>query len=461
MQLRALGRLPGIVRYTIAALAVLAALALTQLAPTLFVRAPFLLFFPVILLVAVVFDHGSSVFATGFAAVLCVLFVLQPSGADSAGWGDFLLIAVFVGTGLALGIIVEAMRHAVTELSAANAALVHATAEAKGQTALLGAFIEGAPDLIYVKDRDGRFVHLNSAAAALLGTTVGEAIGRRDRDFLPAEHAAAIEANDAEVIGKGRTADAEELVRAPDGITRTYLSTKAAWRDADGEVRGLIGVSRDISERKAAEQALQKADAQKQLLLFDINHRIKNHLQTVVGPMSLAAHRIASVEAGRQALTDAAARLMVLGRVYTRLQLDEGESVVEARRFLRELCDDLGASLSAERPVAIHCEVDAATIESSRAVTLGLFVNEVVQNALKYAFPAGRGGAIRVTFRREDDSYLLRIADDGIGIDRACEPGGTGVGRRLIQAMASQLGGALEVSGPPGTAYTLRFAVHG
>lgn len=456
MRLRGLARLPGIARYGLTALLILAVFGVIMVNPDLFSRATFLLFFPVIFIVAVVFDHGSSIFATLMAAAASAIVLTGSRGSLALQTADLLMLALFVLVGLIIGSIVEAMRHALDELSNANAALLHAGEDAKSQAALLTSFIEGASDPIFVKDRDGRHIHANSACAAIFGITAGEMLGRRDVDLLGPDEASAVVAIDQRVMRENAPLTVEEVATGHDGVQRTYLSTKSPWRGADGGVRGVIGVARDIDERKAAEHALAEADAQKQLLLFDINHRIKNHLQTIVGPMSMAARRAGTLEAARDALNDAASRLTVLGRVYTQLQLSAGHSVVDSGSFIKELCTDLWDSLS-QRNVLIHCEAQSETIESSRAVTLGLIVNELVQNAFKYAFPEGRAGAVRVAFGRDGDDYVLSVADNGVGTPPDAPARGTGTGQRLIHAMAAQLGGSLDRGGPPGTVWTLRF----
>jgi len=453
-QLRGLSKLPTIVRYGLTTLLVGLALAAGYTLGT----PPFLFFFPTVLIVAVVFDHGTSIYATLLSAALVAAFLMAPGVAPPMPQLiELMSLAVFIVSSIAIGSVVEAMRHAIEELSAVNKQLVHVNAESDAKTLLLDAIVEQTPDPIYVKDRDGRFLHLNSAAAQLLGVAPTKAIGRRDRDFLSVEQAALIEANDQSVMTSGTAQVVEEPVSQPGQAPRLFLSTKAPWQAPDGSGLGVVGISRDISVRKEAENALKAADAAKQLLLYDINHRIKNHLQSVSGLMAIAARRATTLMAAQGALTAAVGRMAVLGQVYTRLQLGAETSVVNTRSFIEELCDELAQSLIDSRPISIRCDAVATPLDSGRAVTVGLFINEVVQNALKYAFPGDRAGTVRTRLSADADDYLLVVEDDGIGFDTAAAPIGTGAGQRLIRAMAQQLGGTLDIAGPPGTRYTLRF----
>ncbi len=456
-RLRGVAKLPWPLRYLLSALAAVGALGLGHTVG----GPPFLFFFPTIVFVAVVFDHGCSAFTTLLSAALAARFTLYAERAAVTDYRQAMALIVFVITGLVVGAIVEAMRHAIDELSKANIAMLHAAMERDSQIRLLDAITEGTPDPVYVKDSEGRFVLVNSAAAGVLGAPRDSVRGTRDRDYLDAESATAIEANDRAIMTDGAIRTIEERVRQPGGTLATFFSSKFPWRDADGTIIGIIGMSQDISQIKDGEARLKASDAQKELLLDDINHRIKNHLQTIGGLMSVAQRRCTSLDEAKDIIGDAVSRLSVLAQVYTRLQVASGETAVDARGFITDLCHDLNATLVGLRAVAIRCEVGPATLDSSRSVTLGLVINELVQNALKYAFPDDRNGEVRITFHRDDDTYRLTVADNGIGMPPSAEPTGTGNGRRLLRAMTQQLAGTLTTDSSAGTRIELVFPVTG
>lgn len=216
-------------------------------------------------------------------------------------------------------------------------------------------------------------------------------------------------------------------------------------------IEALRATAEHLQTTKAA---LEKAATLNELLLVDINHRVKNHLAAVTGLLRLS-QRDVNDPAAKSAMAEAARRIDVLGKVYTRLHLGDRATVVSARDFLISLCDDLRSGVVGVRPIALRCRSDEVEIPASMAVPLGLIVNELVENSLKHAFPEDRAGEIDVAFICEAEGCRLTVGDDGVGFDPdAARKGG---GSRLVRSLAQQLGGRLEQAGPPGTYYEIRM----
>ncbi len=131
--------------------------------------------------------------------------------------------------------------------------------ETRRNHALLDAVVEGTEDPVFVKDPDGRYLMVNSAAATVIGRTVEEVLGKSDTELFPPEVAGPLMERDREVMDTGETYRIEELVPLGDGM-RTFLSTKSAYRDHDGRVIGVIGMAHDITERREVEDALRERE---------------------------------------------------------------------------------------------------------------------------------------------------------------------------------------------------------
>jgi two-component sensor histidine kinase len=217
-----------------------------------------------------------------------------------------------------------------------------------------------------------------------------------------------------------------------------------------------IEALRSTAERLvAARTELERADRLKRLLLVDVNHRVKNHLASVNALLRLSFRDIKD-PTSRRAMEEASARINVLGRLYTRLNLGERTSSVCGREFVCSLCEDLRDGVLGGRPVVLKADADTLPLSAGQAAPLGLIINELVENALKYAFPENAGGEIRVKFSAVGDDLVLTVQDNGVGFDPNAVR--RGVGTRLVQSLGQQLGGRVDYDCSQGTTVTLRFS---
>ena len=225
-------------------------------------------------------------------------------------------------------------------------------------------------------------------------------------------------------------------------------------RGFDHAATRLAEISRGHAELERRADALAAADSQKELLLHDINHRIKNQLQVVAGYISLGQRDVADGQAA-EVLGSAANRLKVLARVYDRLQFGRETTSVGARGFIEEMVNDLQPGLIGVRPIVLRAEAEAAELSSGRAVTIGLMINELVSNAVRFAFAEDEPGTILVLFRHCEGGFCLEVIDDGHGFRSEARSGS--VGQRMLRALVAQLDGTIEWAGPPGTRVSVTF----
>lgn len=318
---------------------------------------------------------------------------------------------------------------------------------ARKSTEILEGFVRAVPGVVYAKDRQGRLLIANQGTMDLIGKPLPAVIGKTDAEFLddPAQ-AAAIMATDARIMASGIGEQVEEAVDLADGEWAVWLSTKEPLRNEAGEVVGLIGSSVDITARKRIEAELAEALEQKEALLYEVNHRVRNNLQMITALLSLQERQTSSPEARRD-LAEARARIAVVGALHQNLYTSAAHSTVEIVGFVEELARATLSSLGAGRPVALAVQRSGTRqVSLKEATPLALIVGELLTNALKYAFSDGRAGTIRVAVTVQPDRLHLEIADDGVGLPaefRLSEP--KGVGTRIIQVLARQLRATIAV----------------
>ncbi len=235
-------------------------------------------------------------------------------------------------------------------------------------------------------------------------------------------------------------------LRTAGGIGLEAFIDAFLWFAVAKLAASLIAVQRrQVRRQVAARREAELAAEQQGLLLDEMSHRVRNDMQRLIGMLQAQAR---TDPQAAQALQRAAGRVQVLGRLHQRLSRRAETAVVDSKVFLEGLVEDLRTGIEPGRPVALTVNAEAHALPLAMAADLGLVVNELVTNALKHGFPTNRSGVIRVAFGQDDGLYSLVVADTGIGL-AAEEPRqgtGHGTGQRLIQALASQLGGRMTLA---------------
>ena len=213
-------------------------------------------------------------------------------------------------------------------------------------------------------------------------------------------------------------------------------------------------------EKASAEADLRASNARLEALLGEVNHRVANSLQLVSAMVRLQATALTDPSA-REALEDTQRRIQAIAQVHRRLYTSNDVESVDMQEYLGALVDELAETWSTEAlPRALSLAAEPIRLPTDRAVSLGVIVTELVTNACKYAYPDS-GGEVRVALRRiDDDVFLLAVEDDGCGIPEDAVPRGTGLGTKLIRAMAQSLQSIVEYDPThTGVRATLRAAM--
>lgn len=249
-----------------------------------------------------------------------------------------------------------------------------------------------------------------------------------------------------------------------DRITSAYAAGRHSVRPerveaAPAEIRSLgetFGRMADTISSREAE--LRESLAQKEILVREIHHRVKNNLQLVMSLLNLHARRIRDPRA-EAAFAEARSRINALATLHRRLYESENLQEVDLRWFLKDLCAELRrGGLAGTQDVDLTVTAEEEVIGPDVAVPLGLLVTEAITNAYKHAFTGVDRGLIEVIIRRESDAQLLLIVrDNGRGYDTASETEPGGLGRSLIDAFVRQLHGELEINSDGGVEMRVKF----
>jgi two-component sensor histidine kinase len=211
--------------------------------------------------------------------------------------------------------------------------------------------------------------------------------------------------------------------------------------------------------RDEQQQAVREARDRAEVLLHEINHRIANSLGLIVAMVRMQANAL-SDPAAVQALQETQARITAVGGMHRRLYMQNRIGLVALKDYLEALAEDLGATLNdPKRPHRLKVEVEAVTVTTDKAVSLGVMVGELVTNAFKYAYPDGVAGEVRVVLNREgEDRAVLSVADDGLGFDPSQKARGTGLGSKILRSLCQNVHGEISHDSTlSGCCVSLRF----
>ncbi|WP_199555224.1 response regulator [Sandaracinobacteroides hominis] len=223
-------------------------------------------------------------------------------------------------------------------------------------------------------------------------------------------------------------------------------------------IRQAVVNQRARRAQAAAQAEIAAARDRAEAMLQEVNHRVANSLALVSSFAHLQAAQMPEGD-GRDAVMDLKRRIAAVGQVHRRLYTSEDVGRVELSSYLQGLVDELRATVADECGVtAIRLQAETVLMPTDKAIALGVVLSELVTNACKYAYPDGFGGEIAVSLRREDeDTLLLVVADEGVGFAQG-QVRGSGLGRRIIQAMSKSLKAELRYEpAEQGTRAVLKF----
>jgi predicted ATPase/two-component sensor histidine kinase/GAF domain-containing protein len=250
----------------------------------------------------------------------------------------------------------------------------------------------------------------------------------------------------------------ETRLALPGGAVKTVRIVAHASRPGPGGL-GYVGAVMDVTAARRAEERLRDSLEDKDALLKEVHHRVKNNLQLVSSLLSLQASR-AGAPANAELVAESRNRVRSMALVHENLYRAGDFSRVPMATHVQRLCAYLSSAYATvDQRVELTVEVSDLHLDIDRAISCGLIVNELVSNALKHAFPDGRAGTVRVALEPVGGGrHVLTVHDDGVGL-----PAGTEVARadslglQLVRDLTEQLGGTLEVGRGPGTHFSIVF----
>lgn len=215
-------------------------------------------------------------------------------------------------------------------------------------------------------------------------------------------------------------------------------------------------VYRVYLRNKSYSALLEKKNQEKEFLLKEIHHRIKNNLETISSLLSLQIAKIDNRHF-QQVLEETYNRVQSMGLIHLQLYREENLKGVEMKQFFERLGRFILDTFDAKNRIDFDIEMAPLELDVDMAIPIGLIVNELISNSLKYAFPDQENGRILISLYEKEDALFLEVADNGVGIVSNSTPQGTGFGSELISLLTRQLDGKMTLVKSPGTAFSFTF----
>lgn len=302
----------------------------------------------------------------------------------------------------------------------------------------------------------GKITEVNAMATTMFGYSPGELLQMNVRDFAISKADERYQAIFNQLITTTHAVFETELPTKYGHLIPVEISARLfTFKDKPTVLASI----RDISQRKANEKAMQESLLEKQLLLKEIHHRVKNNFQVIISLLNLQSRYVTDPTI-LSVITESQHRVKTMALVHEQLYQTRRFAAINFRSYLQALTENLLHTYNTpSQNVEVKLDIEENVwIDIDVAIPLGLIISELVSNSLKYAFPESRDGRIEISLSREGEKYILVVRDNGIGMP----PGMTweesrSLGLRLVRMLTRQIDGSIERLPGTGTGFRIGF----
>ena len=312
-------------------------------------------------------------------------------------------------------------------------------------------FVEQAPLAVFETDGRGRYIDMNPEAVILLGFARDELLGKRIEDLTAEGDRMVALSSFWELLEKGKAEGEFRMVRKSG--EEIWVSNVAVRLDKNR----YLSYCRDVTTRRDAEERLKASLHEKELLLKEVHHRVKNNLQVISSLISLQAEELKD-PAARAAFRESRQRVRSMALIHENLYQSQNLASIRFRDYIETVTKELRRSFRCDG-VTFSLDVEAIHLGIDTAVPCGLIINELLTNALKHAFPDHRTGTIALGLHRLAPGKLrLAVEDNGVGFPEGVDFRSlTSMGMTLVISLAQQIEGTLVMERKGGTRFTVEF----
>jgi PAS domain S-box-containing protein len=317
------------------------------------------------------------------------------------------------------------------------------------------------PSPVFYKDDKGIYTGCNKAFEDFLGKHKNEIVGKTAYELSPNDLAKIYEEKDLELMERRGVQIYETAVEYADKSRHEVMFHKATFTMPDGKLGGLIGVILDITDRKKAEEQIKASLKEKETLLQEIHHRVKNNM-TVISSLLNLQMKSTDNKLAKEALQDSQNRVQSMSMIHETLYRSDNLSDIDLKTYLLELGRNVIQNYSFSKKVQFRVEAESIMISVKQASPVGLIVNELITNSLKYAFTNDKEGEILLELKSNNENGVeLTISDNGVGIPEGFDlKTADSLGLKLVKMLVeNQLDGSVDMESNNGTKFRIKFNI--
>jgi PAS domain S-box-containing protein len=323
-----------------------------------------------------------------------------------------------------------------------------------------GDLVKNDPNLIQILEPDGTIQFINEAGAKMLGYgTPDKAKGKNYFDLVELEDGRAdLSSKRLQKVLEGDKVNSQTYkIRDLNGDI-LYLESQAVPTTLDDGRRGIQQVAKDVTDREQYERKLKESLKEKETLLQEIHHRVKNNLAVVSGMMELQTFNTKNEEV-RSLMADSKNRIKTMALIHEKLYQSESLSQIEFGTYVKDLLENISKVSSVSDKVELDLEYDSFNLNVNQAVPCALVINEIVSNAYEHAFVDHNEGRIDVSLqKREDDTVFVQVKDNGCGLpDNFMDKKDDSIGFTIIGTLIKQLQAETNIESEDGLEFSFSF----
>lgn len=325
----------------------------------------------------------------------------------------------------------------------------------RAERQFLGLIVEGSDDAIYSKDLNGTVLSWNPGAEKIFGYTPDEMIGKPVALLTAPGNENQVPEILSQLKAGKRIEHFETQRKRKDGTLIHVSLTISPIRDDSGKIIAASSIAKDITKQTQAAKQIQAQLKEKQILLQEIHHRVKNNLQLVASLLELRSRGMEN-QAARAAFSDSIGRIRSMAMLHEKMYGTNVVGSVNFAEYVKSLFEPLAQTFAKDLPIHFAVDADHFMLDLNRAIPLGLILNELLTNSVKHAFDTSDSPKISVKIRTNMDKVTMVVADNGTGLPPDVNLfKSESFGFKIVRLLTEQIDGQITVQNSNGTVYEI------